>query len=245
MLASPVVTPRTSGKGEGWDCIASVAPLVYTTRADVVVDVVAVVAVVAVSAADSPRTPAGAVEAHSTPARMRVTHPTFTRRQLWGCLGPGARFLCLYLRASSLNPDASNASAPSRFMCYELDYGSAQCKAWDVGKHPYCAPDPTGNTALPAWCAQPWCYVDKETCKHTTNKIFLSHNIYARDLYFSYDACAGNSTRVPVVAVRVAGARKPTGRNPLHAALSPIARTMLCACCTQPRLASVRALRAF
>jgi hypothetical protein len=117
-------------------------------------------------------------------------------------------------------------------MCYELDYGSAQCKSWDVGKNPHCVPDPTGKTALPSWCTQPWCYVDRETCKRSPNALYLSNNIFARELYYSYDTCASNATRVNGLPVRLLARNHRETSSPYRP--ESIAPTMLCACRPHP-----------
>jgi len=45
-----------------------------------------------------------------------------------------------------------------RNMAYPADTG-ASCKAWDDGRHPDCK-----KSDAPAWCKEPWCYVDPCEC---------------------------------------------------------------------------------
>eukprot|EP00913_Durusdinium_trenchii_P032996 g30891.t1 len=65
---------------------------------------------------------------------------------------------------------------------YPLNYGNLECKAHDLGLPPFC----DGNAA-PAWCAQKWCYVDKNACSNAVpyrSKLFENS-----DAYYSYQTC--------------------------------------------------------
>lgn len=70
--------------------------------------------------------------------------------------------------------------------CYNEDYGSSMCKAWDEGIEPDCSgPDP------PAGCANEWCWVDPRNCSLQ----FKLLRRFATPTYFSTETC-GSSGRV-------------------------------------------------
>ena len=64
---------------------------------------------------------------------------------------------------------------------YPPDYGFSSCAQHDDGQLPYC------NVANPPeWCADTWCYVDKDTC----NRVNLKSSYFVDiDLYYSYATC--------------------------------------------------------
>jgi hypothetical protein len=70
--------------------------------------------------------------------------------------------------------------------CYPTSYGSSRCVPHDEGLDPFCAAaDP------PAFCGQPWCWVDLDDCK---SKSARRSNYYASDglrLFYSYETCGG------------------------------------------------------
>jgi hypothetical protein len=139
------------------------------------------------------------LETHTHPTQPLITHHPNTWRQL-----------------PSPSPTLTLPRVvPRSYDCYAMDYGSTACGAWDVGKAPYCAPDPTGG-ALPGWCGQSWCYVDRTVCRFSDKRLYASGNVYARDLYYSYDTCTDAPDKVVnALTVRgsVGGERGPQRRE--------------------------------
>ena len=72
---------------------------------------------------------------------------------------------------------------------YPGDYGSAVCKAHDVGLG-----DCVGSGAGNAYCAQSWCYVDAATCQSSALAYALTDIVLDREFYYSYDTCGGSSS---------------------------------------------------
>ena len=68
------------------------------------------------------------------------------------------------------------------------NYGLTQCAAHDFENAPFCA-DLDGNPLVdaPAWCIEPWCYVNAETC---TQGVTASTYFPDANLSYSYDVCA-------------------------------------------------------
>lgn len=72
-----------------------------------------------------------------------------------------------------------------------VDYpggAGSSCAAWDENRHPDCsAVDP------PAWCRQPWCYVDPCNCGVSSDKAtsLPGATFQGKPLYYSYTTCGG------------------------------------------------------
>ena len=62
-------------------------------------------------------------------------------------------------------------------------YGLSTCSAHDLGKPPYCYRGP------PSWCADSWCYVDKDNCDKPASK-----SVSFPGLYYSYLTCGNANT---------------------------------------------------
>tara|TARA_B110001452_G_scaffold93183_1_gene76857 strand:+ start:94 stop:1146 length:1053 start_codon:yes stop_codon:yes gene_type:complete len=70
---------------------------------------------------------------------------------------------------------------------YPLSYGT-DCGAHDQTLQPYCD---SSVAEPPEWCAQPWCYVDKNNCDHPASK---SSYYASQSLSYSYRTCGGQNT---------------------------------------------------
>lgn len=64
---------------------------------------------------------------------------------------------------------------------YPLNYGNLECKAHDSRLPPFCDVE-----SPPAWCAQKWCYVDKDDCSIVPYRSFLFEG---SDAHYSYQTC--------------------------------------------------------
>ena len=51
-----------------------------------------------------------------------------------------------------------DATIGASTFCYPAEYGAYECDAHDQGLEPYC------NASSNGFCAEPWCYVDPDTC---------------------------------------------------------------------------------
>ena len=69
-------------------------------------------------------------------------------------------------------------------IAYPTDYGLSTCAAHDTGKKPYCM-----RSNPPSWCADSWCYVDKNNC----DKPF-SNSVFFPGLTYSYFTCGASNT---------------------------------------------------
>ena len=70
--------------------------------------------------------------------------------------------------------------------CYPASYGSEGCQAYDAlltGDH-MCATD-----APPSWCAKPWCFVDKETCRRSSADMFGTSLWGDLPVFWSHQTC--------------------------------------------------------
>jgi len=72
--------------------------------------------------------------------------------------------------------------------CYPIDYGSRGCATYDATLPPDCMEDGTSAMAqnLPAFCADPWCYVDKYNCNLEAHP---SEYFPGANLSYSYATC--------------------------------------------------------
>ena len=67
---------------------------------------------------------------------------------------------------------------------YPNDYGLSTCAAHDTGKKPYCM-----RSNPPSWCADQWCYVDKNNCDKP-----ISNSVFFPGLTYSYFTCGASNT---------------------------------------------------
>jgi hypothetical protein len=73
------------------------------------------------------------------------------------------------------------ANIDSRRFDYGRSYGLRECLAHDTGLPPFCDKgDP------PAWCLDPWCYVDPDDCEES---IKVAKSSYFTGVSYSADAC--------------------------------------------------------
>lgn len=91
-------------------------------------------------------------------------------------------------------------SSTARFtppQCYPSDYGMKTCAVHDNTTDPACTSVADGEDR-PAYCDEPWCYVDSSKCKDSI------HLAYRTDLMltkggtpptYSYSACGGDASQ--------------------------------------------------
>jgi len=93
---------------------------------------------------------------------------------------------CLVTFPTGIDP-TSGISIGGQSYAYPASYGLASCAAHDEGLQPACSA--TANR--PAWCADVWCYVDRNNCDlpATTSSYFPGTT-----LHFSYNTCGGTNT---------------------------------------------------
>eukprot|EP00931_Biecheleriopsis_adriatica_P049695 TRINITY_DN28750_c0_g1_i1.p1 TRINITY_DN28750_c0_g1~~TRINITY_DN28750_c0_g1_i1.p1 ORF type:complete len:619 (+),score=44.37 TRINITY_DN28750_c0_g1_i1:49-1905(+) len=72
--------------------------------------------------------------------------------------------------------------------CYDLDYGSSRCRAWDQHSQPGCA---TSVIEPPESCTAMWCYVDNMNCGLQADASILYNG-----LHYSYQTCGARNTFV-------------------------------------------------
>ena len=82
------------------------------------------------------------------------------------------------------NPDLVHLPTDAPADCRCTDYGLSTCAAHDTGKKPYCM-----RSNPPSWCADSWCYVDKNNC----DKPF-SNSVFYPGLTYSYFTCGASNT---------------------------------------------------
>jgi len=75
------------------------------------------------------------------------------------------------------SPGSSTTSYP-----YPESYGALNCLAHDAGLDPFCNRDNP-----PAWCAQEWCFVDKNACSGVQS--YSSSLFPLANAYYSYETC--------------------------------------------------------
>ena len=72
-------------------------------------------------------------------------------------------------------------------LCYPTFYGSSRCAPHDKALDPFCS----DTDPAPAFCGQPWCWVDLDRCP---SKSVRRSNYYSSEdlrLYYSYETCGG------------------------------------------------------
>ncbi|GMI42662.1 hypothetical protein TrCOL_g2893 [Triparma columacea] len=83
------------------------------------------------------------------------------------------------------------------YRCYPSDYGMKTCAVHDNTTDPACTSVADGEDR-PAYCDEPWCYVDSSKCKDSI------HQAYRTDLMltkggtpptYSYSACGGDASQ--------------------------------------------------
>ena len=73
-------------------------------------------------------------------------------------------------------------------LCGNVSYGSSTCQTWDAGTNSECV-----GANRPAFCAEPWCYVDSAQCKLSTQHFRRSHYFSeVPGLFYSYATCGGD-----------------------------------------------------
>ena len=68
---------------------------------------------------------------------------------------------------------------------YPGNYGLTECSAWDLELEPDCADENGPLEGAPEWCADSWCYVNKQTCFSAQRSTYFP-DAY---LWYTYDAC--------------------------------------------------------
>ena len=71
---------------------------------------------------------------------------------------------------------------------YPGDYGSAVCKAHDMGLG-----DCVGSGAADDYCSQSWCFIDPALCQSSALRYSFTDIVLDREVYYSYDTCGGSS----------------------------------------------------
>ena len=93
-----------------------------------------------------------------------------------GCLAPTCN--------SPLEPGNMNTSG----VCITGEYGSSSCAMWDQQTNYLC-----NVTTPPAYCSQPWCYVDAAACRLSSKRFERSRYFpEVSGLFFSYATCGGD-----------------------------------------------------
>jgi hypothetical protein len=99
--------------------------------------------------------------------------------------------------------------------CYPPAYGSSICAAHDQGLSPFC-----DGTTNPAFCGQPWCWVDGATCQRSDTTYTVSS--FRPELHYSYRTCGGdptlwkNTAISTVMSGRILRAALPMSHVPMH-----------------------------
>lgn len=107
--------------------------------------------------------------------------------------GAGSTSFSTTVQSSSCSADELVYSAGGFLQgsaCYPKTYGSLSCNAHDSGLEPFCE---SGPSPSPAFCLQPWCYVDASRCKLSEHAMFLSDYFAGAKLYYSYSTCGGSA----------------------------------------------------
>lgn len=71
--------------------------------------------------------------------------------------------------------------------CYDLEYGTSECKTWDAGLKPDC-----DGSRPEKYCKEAWCYVNATTCR-ASEKIYVQSSWF-KGLYYSYSTCDSHET---------------------------------------------------
>ena len=71
---------------------------------------------------------------------------------------------------------------------YPGDYGSAVCKAHDMGLG-----DCVGSGAADDYYSQSWCFIDPALCQSSALRYSFTDIVLDREFYYSYDTCGGSS----------------------------------------------------
>ena len=91
---------------------------------------------------------------------------------------------CPCLSGSTTLPNGGTVLLAGKTYDYPASYGLGTCEKHDETLAPYCSVG-TGRSP-PEWCADTWCYVDKDTC----NRVNLKSSYFVDvDLYYSYATC--------------------------------------------------------
>ena len=70
---------------------------------------------------------------------------------------------------------------------YPYNYGLGKCAAHDIDLPPTCVSERNGFTQ-PDWCANKWCYVDKDNCEGAKPSSYLPGR------YYSFEFCGDDDT---------------------------------------------------
>ena len=117
--------------------------------------------------------------------------------------------------------------------CYPANYGSLECSVWDAD-HP--SPHDCSLASPPSWCAQRWCYVDRDACKrsgHDVQGTALFPKLEGQ-LFFSYGSCATEdvgSFRLDGRGLRQSGPEGVRAREPAAERLHQVGPVVLPAGC--------------
>jgi hypothetical protein len=85
--------------------------------------------------------------------------------------------------------------------CYPELFGVGACKPWEALHDPACLSHPSPSPSRPAYCDEPWCYVDPITCEaRQTGKTYRASDLLivptswpGEKPYYSYETCGGNT----------------------------------------------------
>mmetsp|Transcript_383 Transcript_383/g.621 ORF Transcript_383/g.621 Transcript_383/m.621 type:complete len:507 (-) Transcript_383:907-2427(-) len=80
--------------------------------------------------------------------------------------------------------------------CVPTSYGSSQCLQHDLHDDPACISD--GDGTIPAYCFQPWCYVNADVCARDSKERVYRSSYFSFDsgvdIFYSYSTCNSTST---------------------------------------------------
>lgn len=85
---------------------------------------------------------------------------------------------------------------PTGFQCHPPHFGTGDCRAWDAQFDARCIAT-VGSTDRPAFCDEPWCYVELATCfPDSTKTVIESKSVVggAGLAYYSYETCGGDAS---------------------------------------------------
>jgi len=138
-------------------------------------------------------TPCAAV-AHSGSLSLRAVHLDSKARALGGLYG-SAKCPCVGLDNVK---GAVTADCSGTKIVYPAEFG-ASCGAWEQDRHPDCELGTDRNFTrdgeVPAWCDQPWCYVDPCKCEipdvPVVSQCLADSTWQDHPVYYSYATCGG------------------------------------------------------
>jgi len=139
----------------------------------------------------------GAVEAEDVVARKQhiVAHQRLALKKQAPAEGPGyGRPKCPCVGLDNI-PGSTDVTINGTEMNYPADLG-AHCDKWSVDRNSACKGD-----NQPAWCAQPWCYVDPCDCDLDVlpkqSMLLPDARFKGKHIFYSYATCDGEDLFSP------------------------------------------------